>query len=158
MRYEVNYQRFLKPISKGVFAPLSLILIVTCPAKSGRDSVVVGLTTRLPAIDKIELQEVEANELWIKRVVATKTIQGPEAQAVARLWRSQKYSVTGDACHRPVYAIRFYSQGKSIAYASLCWECKNIFFIEPNINDAPGFAANGTRGRQLLAVFKKAFP
>jgi hypothetical protein len=137
---------------------LCFMLAISCPAQSRRNSVVAGLTGRLPAVDKIELQEVEGEELWIKRVLRTKTIEGRDAQAVARLWRSQKYYVAGDACHLPVYAIRFFSQGKSIAYATLCWECKNIFFVEPKINDAPGFAANRPRGRQLLAVFKKAFP
>jgi hypothetical protein len=64
----------------------------------------------------------------------------------------------GAACHYPVYAMKFYSQGKPIAYASLCWECKNIVFIEPDLNDSLGFAANNARGRQLFTVFKKAFP
>ena len=124
---------------------------------SGLDKKFVGLTTKLPPIDKIELQQVEAQELWIKRVLATKTIQGREAQSVARLWRSQKYGGMGAACHYPVYAIKFYSQGKQIAYASLCWECKNVIFIEPDLNASLGFAADGPWGRRLLAVFKKAF-
>jgi hypothetical protein len=151
-------QKRLKPIGKRILMLLCLMLIVAGSAKSGRDSSVVGLTSKLPAIDKIELQDVEANELWIKRVVATKTIEGREAQSVARLWRSQNYSGMGYACHNPMYAIKFYSQGKSIAYASLCWECKNIRWVEPGGVATIGFAANGTRGRQLLAVFKKAFP
>jgi hypothetical protein len=155
---EMKEAKLLALIAKRSPILFCFMLAMSCPAQSRRNSVVVGLTSRLPAIDKIELQEVEGEELWIKRILRTKTIEGRDAQAVARLWRSQKYYVAGDACHLPVYAIRFFSQGKSIAYATLCWECKNIFFVEPKINDGPGFAANGARGRQLLAVFKKAFP
>jgi hypothetical protein len=135
-----------------------VLTAIAGPVSPNRDSKFVGFTTKLPPIDKVELQEVEANELWIKRVLATKTIEGREADSVARLWRSQKYGGMGNACHYPVYAIKFYSKGKSIAYASLCWECKNIIFVEPDLNDSLGFAANNARGRQLLAVFKKAFP
>jgi hypothetical protein len=154
-----------RPSSKPI-GLLKRALVIACvafaatasPAISGRDSKFVGFTTRLPPIDKIELQEVEAKELWIKRVLATKTLEGREAQSVAKLWRSQRYGDMGAACHYPVYAIKFYSQGKQIAYASLCWECKNIIFVEPELDASLGFAANGARGRQLLAVFKKAFP
>jgi len=133
------------------------LMVIANPVSATRDSKFARFTTKLPPIDKIELQEVEANELWIKRVLATKTIEGREAQSVARLWRSQKYGGMGAACHNPVYAIKFYSQGKPIAYASLCWECKNIIFVESDLNDSLGFAANSARGRQLLTVFKKAF-
>ena len=134
------------------------LMVALPPAASGVDSKFARFTTKLPPIDKVELQEVEGQELWIKRVLATKTIEGREAQSVARLWRSQKFGGMGAACHNPVYAIKFYSQGKQLAYASLCWECKNIIFVEPDLNDSLGFAANGSQGRQLLAVFKKAFP
>jgi hypothetical protein len=145
-------------VKRALIVACVAVVVIAAPAKPGIDAKFARFTTKLPPIDKIELQEVEANELWIKRVLATKTIEGREAHSVARLWRAQKYGGMGAACHYPVYAIKFYSQGKPIAYASLCWECKNVVFVEPDLNDSLGFAANGTRGRQLLAVFKKAFP
>jgi len=145
-------------LKRGLVIACVALAAIAAPASPGPDSKFAGFTTKLPPIDKIELQEVEASELWIKRVLATKTIEGREAQSLASLWRSQKYGGMGDACHNPGYAIKFYSQGKPIAYASLCWECKNIEFVEPDLNDSLGFAANSARGRQLLAVFKKAFP
>ncbi|MDX6305034.1 MAG: hypothetical protein QOI77_2003 [Blastocatellia bacterium] len=90
------------------------------------------LMRNLSTIDKVELQAVIDSELWIKGVEATKTIEGVDAQKVAQLWRSQKWNRTGYACHRPVYAIKFFSHGKLIFYASICWECHNVYFVEPN--------------------------
>jgi len=116
------------------------------------------LTRRLPTIDKVELQSVIDNELWIKSVEATKTIEGVEAQKVAQLWRSQKWDRSAFACHRPVYAIKFFSHGKLIFYASICWECHNVYFLEPDtkkIVGSVGFDSASAKGRELLKLFKK---
>jgi hypothetical protein len=96
--------------------------------------------------------------MWIKSVEGTKIVEGHEAQTIARLWRSQKFGAMGANCHFPVYAIKFFRKGKLVAYASLCWECRNIMFIEPDLDSSVGFNARGRRGRELFEVFTKAFP
>lgn len=117
----------------------------------------IPVTTRLPTIDKIELQKV-SGEFSIDKVLATKTLEGRDARIVAQLWRSQRYGGRNYSCHLPVYAIKFFSRGKLVVYASVCWECDNIVFIEPNLKSTLGFGADGNQGRQLLSVFKNAFP
>jgi hypothetical protein len=132
-----------------------LVLIALCGASQAQNA---RLTRRLPTIDRVELQSVIDSELWIKSVEATKTIEGLEAQRVSRLWRSQKWNRSGYACHRPVYAIKFFSHGKLIFYASICWECHNVYFIEPDtkqIVGSVGFGAGSAKGRELLKLFKK---
>jgi hypothetical protein len=132
-----------------------LVLIALCGASQAQNS---RLTRTLPTIDKVELQAVIDSELWIKSVEATKNIEGVEAQKVARLWRSQKWNRSAYACHRPVYAIKFFSHGKLIFYASICWECHNVYFIEPDtkqIVGSVGFASESAKGRELLKLFKK---
>ena len=119
-----------------------------------------GWTSRLPPIDKVELQQVEGRELWISRVEKTKTIDGIEARAIAGLWRAQKWNRGGYSCHFPVYAIKFFSHDKLIFYASICWECHNVYFIEPNSKELVGnvgFAADAAKGRELLKLFRKHF-
>ena len=141
-------------------ALMFLCLIVASPVQSSAspaDREMRQVTRSLPAIDRIELQKVISAELGIKSVEATKTIQGQEAQKVARIWRAQKFGGTGAACHSPAYAIKFFRRGKLIAYASLCWECSNISLLEPDLPSV-GFNARGRRGRELLEVFTKAFP
>jgi len=132
-----------------------LVLTALCGASQAQNA---RLTRTLPTIDKVELQAVIDSELWIKSVEATKTIEGVEAQKVAQLWRSQKWDRSAFACHRPVYAIKFFSHGKLIFYASICWECHNVYFLEPDtrkIVGSVGFNSASGKGRELLNLFKK---
>lgn len=131
------------------------VLTTLCGASQAQNA---RLTRRLPTIDKVELQAVIDSELWIKSIEASKTIEGVEAQKVARLWRSQKWDRSAYACHRPVYAIKFFSHSKLIFYASICWECHNVYFIEPatkEIVGSVGFGSESAKGRKLLKLFKK---
>lgn len=88
---------------------------------------------------------------------ATKIVEGDEAQRIASLWRTQQYRPYTASCHLPAYAIKFYSEGKVLVYASLCWECDNIDFISPELKRTQGFDGRGKKGQQLLEVFTKAF-
>ncbi len=137
--------------------PIQALLVLTalCGASQAQNT---RLTRTLPTIDKVELQAVIDSELWIKSVEATKTIEGVEAQKVAQLWRSQKWDRSAFACHRPVYAIKFFSHGKLIFYASICWECHNVYFLESDtkkIVGSVGFDSASAKGRELLKLFKK---
>src|SRR5947207_13900668 len=84
-------------------------------------------TRRLPRIDKVELQKVSAREIGIDHVVASREIKGADAQRIARLWRGQHWSRMGFACHQPGYALKFIWNGKMLFYASVCWDCHNVY-------------------------------
>ncbi|MBL8166910.1 MAG: hypothetical protein JNJ50_02070 [Acidobacteria bacterium] len=114
-------------------------------------------TRQLPAVDKVELQKVSGIER-IEKVEATKVLTDKEALAVATLWREQTYGGTGAACHEPAYTIKFFSKEKLIVYASVCYGCQNIDFIDPAAKNLVGFNAHGKKGQQLLRVFQNAFP
>jgi len=122
---------------------------------------IIPYTLKLPAIDKVELLKVKAIEgIWsrIGPVETSKVIEGSEAQKIASLWRAQTFRSYSSICHNPVYAIRFYSAGRPIVYASLCWMCNNIGFITPQFDFTQGFNGESRRGQDLLQIFRRAFP
>lgn len=116
-------------------------------------------TRTLPSIDRVELMELErVGDLWNGGIKASKVIEGTEAQQVASLWRTQTYLPDSPICHFPAYAIKFFSGEKLIAYASLCWECDNIEFLDPKLKGYQAFAGESASGQHLLSVFTSAFP
>lgn len=115
-------------------------------------------TRNLPRIDKIELLKLELkDDRWDGGITASKILKGSEALRVASLWRRQTYTANLSACHEPAYAIKFYHRAKLIAYASVCWSCNSIFFIEPNLHRTQSFAGGDKRGEQLSEIFRLAF-
>lgn len=119
-------------------------------------------TRNLPAIDKIELLKLKPRadrpvEDAAGGIVATKVLKGTEAQKLASLWRRQTYTANLAACHEPAYAIKFYSRGRLITYASVCWSCNSIYFITPNLQRTQSFAGGDKKGEELSEVFRLAF-
>ena len=115
-------------------------------------------TRNLPRIDKIELLKLQLkDDRWDGQITASRVLHGAEAQRVASLWRRQTYTSNLSACHEPAYAIKFYHREKLIAYASVCWSCNSIFFIEPNLHRTQSFAGGDKRGEQLSEIFRLAF-
>jgi hypothetical protein len=115
-------------------------------------------TRNLPAVDKVELFKLELkNDQWDGNVTASKVLLGTEARRIASLWRSQTYTANLAACHEPAYAIKFYSRGRLITYASVCWSCNSIFFITPNLQRTQSFAGGDKRGEELSEIFRLAF-
>jgi hypothetical protein len=141
-----------------------LLMLCIVPGVMGRTQRFRGpkeflpYTRNLPRIDKIELLKLELkNDRWDGQVTASKILKGAEAQKVASLWRRQTYTSNLSACHEPAYAIKFYHREKLIAYASVCWSCNSIFFIEPNLRRTQSFAGGDKRGEQLSEIFRVAF-
>lgn len=118
-----------------------------------------AVTRNLPAIDRIELLKLKLDDhqRWNGDREAVKVLQGAEARKVAALWRRQTYNRNLAACHEPNYAIKFYAEGKLLAYASICWSCNNIFFITPKSTKIQSFAGYDIRGEQLSEIFRLAF-
>lgn len=142
---------------------LLLILLSVGAAEAKSSSLDVNRRVRpytisLPRIDKVELERYKTVEMRIDSIEATKVIEGREAQAIAALWRAQNYRWRTPICHYPAFGIKFYSKGKLILYASLCWQCDNIIFREPRLGVMQGFNGSSRKGKQLLEVFLKAFP
>jgi len=117
-----------------------------------------ALTQGLPPIDKVELLKLEKKgDSWTGKIQATKVLTGYRAQKFATLWRQQKYVPMSAICHLPTYAVKFYTEGKLLTYATLCWDCDNIGFEEPKLDNTQGFDGKGEKGRKLLQAFKDAF-
>ena len=116
-------------------------------------------TFNLPAIDKVELLYIGGQgEMWNGKINDSKTLAGSEAQGVAYLWRRLAYRSISPDCHNPAYGIRFYSQGKLLVFATVCYECDNIEFVIPQLERRQGFLGDSRTGQSLLRVFRSAFP
>jgi hypothetical protein len=122
----------MKRIAKFPVLILSLLIITAAsrPAESRISPKFIPLTTKLPAVDKVELQKV-SGEYLIDKVLATKTLEGRDAQAVARLWRSQKYGGRNYSCHLPVYAVKFYSRGNCLFTQASAGNATMLFSSNP---------------------------
>ena len=132
----------------------TLLSLTTAEAKN----VPLRYTRRLPSVDRVELQTLKSHEMLIESVQATKVMEGADARRIASLWRRQKYRSFSADCHYPAYGIKFYSRGKLLLYASVCWQCDNIAFIEPKGRYRPqGFDGTSRAGKELLELFEKSF-
>jgi hypothetical protein len=141
-----------------------LLIVCIVPATLGQSRRFMGrkeylpYTRNLPHINKVELLKLKLIEdQWNGDILATKVLQGAEAQRVASLWRRQTYTSSQSACHNPAYAIKFYSQGKLLVYASICWSCNNIFMMTPKLTRTQNFLGGDRRGEQLFDIFDLAF-
>jgi hypothetical protein len=132
------------------------LTVAAKPARANRDA--IPYTLRLPDVDKIELEKFKTDGKFVESIEATKVLEGDEAKAVAALWRRQDYRSGAAICHEPAFGIKFYSKGKLISYASLCWQCNNIVFLTPKLKSKQGFTGDSKRGKELLEVFTRAFP
>ena len=136
---------------------LSSTAVEAKPGPVSADRVALRYTRRLPPVDKVELEKFKTSEMWVESIEATKVVEGREAQAIASLWRTQNYRSISPICHYPAFGIKFYSKGKLILYASLCWQCDNMVFLTPKLGSKQGFDGSSRKGKELLAVFSKAF-
>jgi hypothetical protein len=125
---------------------------------SGAKKSVSKYTSQLPAVDKIELLKVRYGKWEVEAVEATEILPDKDVRAFASLWRRQKYFPNAPICHRPIYAVKLYSRGKLTLYASLCWECNNIAFIQPTFGSLYGFDGRTKNGQAMLDFFKRVFP
>jgi len=91
------------------------------------------VTTHLPSLDRVEVELVHVHFETINKVIATKTLVGPETMDLATIWRNQNYIYGPEVnCHTPGYRIRFYEQDKLLTEATICFHCHNIYFYKYN--------------------------
>lgn len=63
-----------------------------------------------------------------------------------------------EACHQPAYGIKFYSKGRLLLFATICWSCRNIDLIVPESKGWIEFDSLSRNGQLLKRVFTNAFP
>ncbi len=115
-------------------------------------------TRNLPHINKVELLRYSVSEDERTRdLTDTRVLKGVKAQQIASLWRRQTYTSSVSACHNPAYAVKFYSGGQLLAYASVCWSCNSISMITPNLSRTQSFRAGDRKGERLSELFRLAF-
>jgi len=112
----------------------------------------------LGAIDRVEVLSIDDSGQDIGPVNGARTLKGAQAQRVATIWRKQRFiGPSASACHQPPFAVKFYSGGKVVLHATVCWGCSNISFIVPRREYRVKFLADSANGQLLYETFRKAF-
>jgi hypothetical protein len=111
----------------------------------------------IDAVDVVDLFGVDSDGIADYMGAAANArcvrVVGADAQRIASLWRKLPAGEQA-RCHIPPFGLRFYSNGRIVTQASICWECNNIF------GDAAGerlffeFNANGRSSWDLLVECK----
>ncbi len=93
------------------------------------------------------------------RILDRKTLTGPDAEALAALWRSQTFGHEYPAmCHKPAFGVRFY-RGSSLTFeTSVCFRCSN--FYVPVLGTAAwwGMDSKAPSATQLLLRLQEIVP
>jgi hypothetical protein len=136
-----------------------LFVFTFSSANLGQKKAPLRITKKLPVIDKVKMLKVIPAQIGFETVAARKVIKGKEAEAFAALWRSQTLLPESAMCHTPGFAIKFFSKGELIVYASLCWDCNTIDFLTPELPGSffQGFEGESRKGKEMLAYLTKAF-
>jgi hypothetical protein len=132
-----------------------------------------GVTSSLPAIDRVEVFHLRGTGLResdpanatdgfpirpyrsYSHILGQTTLFGADAQALASLWRSQRFDWGVQAlCHYPAYGFRYYSGSKLIFETSVCYRCNN--FYTPT--GWWGFYTDTPQAADLLRRLRQIFP
>jgi hypothetical protein len=108
----------------------------------------------IDAVDVVDLSEVDADRVDGYMEAAADAprvrVSGPEAERIAALWRELPAGEQG-RCHIPPFGLRFYSGGRLLGRASICWHCNNIFGDAGDEHLFFAFDAARPKSRELLA-------
>jgi hypothetical protein len=140
---------------------IAVFLIFTfSTATLGEKKAPLRITKKLPVIDKVKIIKVKPGQLGFEYVISKKKLKGKEAEAFAALWRSQTFLPDSAMCHTPGFAIKLFSKGELIVYASLCWDCNTIEFFTPELSGSfyQGFQGDNKKGQAMLNFLTKALP
>jgi hypothetical protein len=106
------------------------------------------------AVDVVDLSGVDANRVdeYMKAAADAPKIRlsGAEADRIASLWRALPPGEQS-RCHIPPFGLRFYSGGRLIAQASICWRCDNVFGDAGEEKLFFAFDASQPTSRELLS-------
>jgi hypothetical protein len=129
----------------------------------------------LPPVDKVDvmllqgIQKSKENTGFMETRISDydiggqKTLTGKEAEDVAQIWRYIPQNPHYVAlCHDPLYALRFWKDGKKICEVTICWHCSNFGLTVPG--DLPlgdrefGFDSQSRAAIALLNKLKQIVP
>jgi hypothetical protein len=142
---------------KAAIYLFTTLMVAIAPLGVGAKNVSLRYTKRLPRVDKVEFQKLQPREIGVGSIESVKIVEGRPAEAIATLWRTQNFRSISPECHQPAYAIKFYAHGRLLLYASLCWDCNNIDFIEPTLHASQGFNGSSRKGQELLSLLRRSF-
>jgi len=85
------------------------------------------LVIRLPQVDRavvetIRLQRPGDNTPFTP---VSGTLEGAKAERLARIWRRMRQG-TPVQCYSPAYRVTFFSKGKELVRADVCFDCNKI--------------------------------
>lgn len=96
-------------------------------------------------------------------IVASKLLQGDDAQPLARLWQSQTLDCDPrdgfSLCHSPNFALSFYAAQTLVLEVELCWSCQDAsFFVGERDRFTCDFAVDTQAASALRDRLKALFP
>jgi hypothetical protein len=114
---------------------------------------------RIDAVDVVDLYGISAAgvDRYMTEAVDAPSVRltGVAAERVAALWRRLPPGKQA-RCHTPPFGLRFYSAGRLVSQASICWECNNIFGEAGEDQVFFEFDASQPVSRDLLAECQRA--
>jgi len=129
-------------------------------------------TSALPVCDRVEVFHLDgsfqleaANGFPVRpreaysAILATSTLNGPDAVAFADQWRSQVFGEEYQAmCHSPAYGFRFY-RGSSLKFeTTVCFDCSNFYISGRTKPYYWGFDRKSPKAIDLLTRLQQLFP
>jgi hypothetical protein len=120
-------------------------------------SFVVG---SLPPIDEVAVVDLSGLSVHARGFVSQASaapsfaVSGGVAQRIAALWRSLPAGEQA-RCHIPPFGLRFYSAGRVVCQASICWQCNNIYGEMQGEAFSYEFDATSDAGRALLLMLEE---
>lgn len=96
-------------------------------------------------------------------IVASKLLQGDDAQQLSRLWQSQTLDCDPrdgfSLCHSPNFALSFYAAQTLVLEVELCWSCQDAsFFVGEKDQLTCDFAVDTQAAIALRGRLKALFP
>lgn len=117
-------------------------------------------TQRVAPIDSAEILRLSREvsivdgRVEVKKTnIAVRQIQGVGAQQIAILFRQLPFGNQA-RCHFSPFALRFFRDGEELLYASICWDCNNIWITENGVHKYAEFDADAEVSQQLLRLIE----
>jgi hypothetical protein len=145
---------------KRILAAVCVLLVTGAVLAENKAEDLKAYTTHLWNVDIVELLTLDSKGSNQKPPILDIHQLGlNDAKEFLKVWNSLKYDPSfSKRCHGPVFGVRFYRQGKMLAYASICWKCNNIRITGPGVKLSQGFDTKDPEAEKLLTIFKTTFP
>lgn len=96
------------------------------------------------------------------RIIASRSLEGDEAQQLLRVWRAQTLDCDREGfplCHSPNFAMSFYAAERLLFEVELCWYCQDArFFAGEKDSHGCDLEVSTPVARALRRTLKSHFP